>query len=283
MKSDTVAILTSDWHLREDCPVCRTDNWHKAMKRSLRFIEKLRKKYDCPIYLAGDLLHTAKISPYFETWCINNLPEDIIMIPGQHDLPYHSIDRFEQSSLAVLELFGAVKVKKTKFKEICDFGDWGMMHKLTWKDERPFPNCQADSAKKLLAKHSTYQLVLTGDNHQTFVETVDDRHLVNCGSLFRQTADQINHQPCIYLWWKGTNRIRKVYMPIEKDAVSREHLDVKQENDRRIDEFASELLIEKDGKIKSSINFMDNLKQLIDANDVDEKTEQKIWKFALSN
>ena len=58
------AILTADWHLRDDVPVCRTDDYWAAQWTKIEFIVDLANEYDCPIYNAGDIFHKWKASPY---------------------------------------------------------------------------------------------------------------------------------------------------------------------------------------------------------------------------
>ena len=54
-KQKATAILTADWHIRADVPICRTDDFFQAMSDKLDFILNLSKEHDCPILLAGDL------------------------------------------------------------------------------------------------------------------------------------------------------------------------------------------------------------------------------------
>ena len=51
------AILTGDWHLREDTPICRTDDFQTAQWEKVRIISDLQKKYNCPVIHSGDLFH----------------------------------------------------------------------------------------------------------------------------------------------------------------------------------------------------------------------------------
>ena len=56
------AIITSDWHLRETTPRCRTDNFWETQWEKIKFIKRIQKEieydsgYPIPILHAGDIL-----------------------------------------------------------------------------------------------------------------------------------------------------------------------------------------------------------------------------------
>jgi len=199
-------ILTSDLHLREDAPICRTDDFWKAQWIKVNFIKKLQEKYQCPVLCAGDVFHHWKPSPYLISEAIKYLPNDFKAIYGQHDLPQHNIQLHHKSGLDTLKTASKLEI-----------------------------------LPKLLKKYAEYDLIVTGDNHKPFVEKHEGRLLVNPGSLTRQAADQINHKPRIYLWYAKTNTVKPIYLPITNDVISREHIEVKQERDKRIDAFVERL------------------------------------------
>ena len=96
------AILTSDWHLREDTPICRTDDYWNAQWKKVNFISKLQEKYDCPVIHAGDLFDKWKPSPWLLSTTISILPKKFYTIFGQHDLPQHSLDLEHKSGINTL-------------------------------------------------------------------------------------------------------------------------------------------------------------------------------------
>ena len=49
------AILCGDVHLREDSPICRTDDVWAAQWKKIDFISDLQKTHDCPVLCSGDL------------------------------------------------------------------------------------------------------------------------------------------------------------------------------------------------------------------------------------
>jgi hypothetical protein len=113
----------------------------------------------------------------------------------------------------------------------------------------------AMSARAILKKYPQFKLILTGDNHKPFVEEYQGRLLVNPGSMLRTSASQVDHKPRIYLWHAIDNTVTAVYLPIQTGIISREHIDLKDQRDERIDAFVSRL----DDTWKASLSFEQNL------------------------
>lgn len=264
------AILTADWHIRPDVPVCRTDDYFAAMERKIDFILDLSKQHECPILIAGDL-GNKPLNNGWPTWLLEwtinkflfggNFSRDyrnVICIPGQHDLPNHRLDLWMKSGIGVLYAAGAIQLLGPheldsdfifdKFyiqsfpygeslhhilpDEKLEIPKIAITHQAVLSGKSVFDGVQA---KELLKKFPEYDLIVSGDNHLAFEEELEGRRLVNPGSMMRNTADQIDHQPRVYLWYSETNEIKAVYLPIEKDVISREHIKDTTERDNRFD------------------------------------------------
>ena len=99
-------ILTADWHLRDDVPKSRTDRdtFFDEQFKKVEFIVNYAIEHDATIMLAGDVFHKSKVSPKV----INRLAEtirndvDILVIPGNHDLPNHNPELLEESSYGTM-------------------------------------------------------------------------------------------------------------------------------------------------------------------------------------
>lgn len=286
----TDAILCSDIHLQERQPPARKDDFWQTQWRKISFIKELQKKYKCPVWHAGDLFDHWKPSPLLLSTAITFLPKKFHTIYGQHDLPQHNFDLRGKSGMRTLEVAGMLEVleechwgftpQEGSFEVECDgidvtsmadteptyIGDYHrkvlLWHKLVWKGKKPYPYSKDPSAKRILKKYPQFDLILTGDNHKPFVEEYEGRLLVNPGSLFRTTADQVDHKPRVYLWYADSNKVEPVYIPIEKDAVSREHIEKQNERNDRIDAFISQL----NNKWKAGLNFEENLTLFTDKN-----------------
>lgn len=199
--------------------------------------------------------------------------QKIICIPGQHDLPNHRIDLFEKSGMGVLDAAKKVEAIGFFHKEdkiigchlpsksiIKNYGihitpfpygmemkslGWGkeygmvdmpmiaMTHQMVIENKPLWPGQEAPKGNALLKKYPEYQLILSGDNHNSFTVEKDGRLLVNPGSMMRTNADQENHKPRVYLWWAKTNFIKAIYLPIEQGVISRTHIDVAKDRENR--------------------------------------------------
>jgi len=276
------AILTADWHLRESTPTCRTDDFEEAQWNSVKQVSSLQEKYDCPVLHAGDLFDHWKPSPRLLTLATRYLPHNFHTVYGQHDLPQHNLDLAEKSGINNLlenerihKLSGAhwgidpeeVSPILIEDREVL------VWHHLTYQT-KPFPGAKEGMAAGLLRKYDQFDLIVTGDNHQAFTEKYKGRLLVNPGNLTRQVADQADFRPRVYLWNARKNKVKPVFLNIEKDVVSREHIEQKEERDERISAFVQRLGTE----WEADLDFETNLERFIRENDISEETEEICFK-----
>lgn len=275
-------ILTADWHLRDDQPICRTDNLMQTQSKKIGHITKLQLKHGlCPVIHAGDVLNHWKASPNLLTFAIETLPEEFYTVYGNHDLPQHSVELSYKSGVVTLEaaqkitnLFECHWEQKPENASLTVKGRKVLVwHTTTWKDELPWPGCSAPTAKALLKKYPRFDLIVTGHNHETFVEEYDGRLLVNPGCLTRQRASEIDHEPCVFLWYAKTNKVVKAPLPFDKDAVTRDHIEAKEENEQRHYAFIRNLSA---GKSKR-ISFEDNMEDVFRENRVAKSIRKIIW------
>jgi DNA repair exonuclease SbcCD nuclease subunit len=278
------AILLSDVHLREDQPICRTDDYWQSQWRKMDFISDLQKRYSCPVLCGGDLFDKSRPSLNLVRETILHLPNQFYTCYGQHDLVNHSLAMVDKCGINLLWTAGSLTILKgthfgqepteeslaimtngkfstrrkplteSEYRKIKDISTIEypspdrepipltdlsnrykrilVWHKLAYQT-LPFPGATGGNAKELLKKYPQFDLLLVGDNHQTFVEEYQGRLLVNPGSMMRMTAAQVDHKPCVYLWHADTNTVTPVYLPIQEGVVSREHLVEKKERDMR--------------------------------------------------
>lgn len=295
MKPDL--ILSSDWHLTDQTPPCRTDDYLETQADKYDQIRTLQEKYKIPILVAGDIFDFWKPSPFLLRWALDNLPDDIYAIPGNHDLPAHNIGRYEESGFGVLEAAGKVRWVREAGKGSASFKKGfgiiygyhygkeidpdplyfelgtsvAMIHQFVYKGRAPFPGAQG-KLSGILKQTSKYDLVLIGDNHKPFTHREGNTLYVNPGSLTRRKADQINHKPRVYLYYAESNEIEPVYLSIDPSAVSRFHLDKNKERDERIDSFVNKLK----GNFDLSLDFEENLRDFLKVNKISNYIEKKI-------
>jgi len=202
---------------------------------------------------------------------IEYLPDRFFTVYGQHDLPQHNMELKEKSGIHVLE-----KAKKLTVLRGTHWGEKPVVlhtsevpiivwHKMVWKIHEPYPGAPGDGeAYKVLRKlHKKARLILTGDNHQTFTATYNDCVLVNPGNITRQSASQVDFRPSIFLWDGNTNELEQVYLPIETNVISREHIEKKQLQNERIEAFVQRL---DSGQI-DSVDFEENISRFFEINE----------------
>ncbi len=280
---DVTAILTSDWHLREDTPVSRTDDFWEAQWNKVQQISELQDKFACPVIHAGDLFHHWKPSPWLLWNAIMNLPDQFYTVYGQHDLPQHSLDLKNKSGIAVL--YAAGKIEQVLH------GSWGedlkssllfpgqdmtmaVWHKFVWDGRKvPWPGCDEITAEEIL-EESNFDIVVTGDHHRPFVYEKYGRKVVNPGCLTRQFADYADHQPRVYLWNAETNTVGPHFLDVADGVVSREHIEKQQARDNRLEAFISRL----DTDWEVSVSFEENLRRFLGTNHQRKAVHELIYK-----
>ena len=285
-------ILSADWHLRPDTPICRTDNFWDAQEKKIDFILKLSKKHDCPILVAGDFGHKPQWKNWVLEWAINKFKDyNIVSIAGQHDLPGHRLADWDKSGIGVLHAAKAInfiqdpewiddilaypfswgqeieKPDKNEQTDIC------VVHQMiTNNDKKLWPGEDAPRANSLLKQFPEYNLILSGDNHIPFIEFYKNRLLVNPGSIMRSTAAQINHKPRVYLYYSSTNSIEAVYLPIEDGVVSQDHIKIKDDETARYESLVKNLKEDCD----IDLSFENNIDKYLKKFRVEKAVKNKI-------
>lgn len=301
MKADL--IFTADWHIRDSTPESRTDDFVSAMTTKLQYIKELQEEHECPVLIAGDVFDHWKPSPKLISYALENMPDNVYAIPGNHDLPAHSLENVHKSGIHALSSAYTVDMLTTghglirKFKVSSGYNvaihgfpygvtlenitpddrifQIAVVHKFIYDSTEPFPGASevGCSAKNLIKQLNNFDIIITGDNHQTFTRALGDTVLVNPGSLMRSSAIQINHKPCVFLWYAETQTIKQVQLPINKSVISRDHLESAQENLSRRNAFIEKL----DTKIEISNSFESNMKSMIAKNNTPVSIQSKIW------
>jgi DNA repair exonuclease SbcCD nuclease subunit len=280
-------ILSGDWHLRDTVPKCRTDDFWEAQWDKVRQLFYLSYELSCPVYLSGDLFHHWKTSPYLINKTIKELlPFDghIKSIIGNHDMPNHNIDNMEKSGLQTL--FDTKIINRIHFQ-----GDWNFLkikptlplkhhnkninfaHIMTYKDKSPWPGCTDPECHELFDWFPEADLIVTGHNHKTFTARKGKQLLVNPGSLTRQTVDQIDHKPCVFLYDSKQHKLKKHYLEIKDNVISREHINIVKSKENRINAFIEKLKHGWD----AGLSFEENIERGIKENKIPERIQQIIF------
>lgn len=276
-------LLCADLHIRIDQPISRTDDYFKAQFEKLEFINQTFVDHNC-IYAicAGDFFHKAKSHKLLE-WKLMSMASPFInstyTIPGNHDLPYHNLEKLNESSLGLLDAANNIEVFPTPLGTMfkLDLIDRiiGIIHSLIHKDNPIKIKDQTISkdAKKILKENPDCDLILSGDNHETFVEEYEGRLLVNPGSMMRMTAAQTEHKPCVFLYDLKEHSLEQVFIPIKKNVIDRSHIDKEQQKQDRFNTLINRM----SENVELSLSFESNMKNFIAKNKISEAVKKIIW------
>lgn len=212
-------IATSDWHLHQMRPRMRTDeDWLGTQRVCLNSLARLAIEHHMPVFIAGDIFDTPTVSSAILNMALAfviHLQNEVgvTYISGNHDQPYHSYERINESSYGILKQVhkdvrglivgrsdfcgpndsdGVTVLAHDIFRDQeCDIV---MAHTFAVRDEKDKPPMR-DSvcAEELLAMYPNARIILVGDNHTPWSYRKGGRLVVNCGSLMRRTMDDLGH------------------------------------------------------------------------------------------
>lgn len=284
------AIFTADNHFRLTKPVAWKEGYLEEQWGSLLFIEALAEQYGVDIYCAGDFFDKWSVPPELLSQLIKRMHRRWHVIYGDHDIPSKNLKFVNKSALYTLWTAGKVNIvtggngvdkndHKLPKHQQCSAIIGGrkvlLWHVLTWKNELPYPGCENKSAKQLLKRYPQFDCIVTGDNHKPFVQKYQGRILVNCGSMMRISADQIDYKPAVWLYDAKKNDVEPCYLPIAKNVISREHIDTKNKINERIEAFVSSL----DKDIDIEMSFEKNLELFMKKNKTKKGVKNIINKY----
>ncbi len=285
-------LITSDWHIRSDTPICRTDNFQEIQIKTLKQISKIATNNNALILIAGDIFHKAKPekAQELEILLYQIFKENsIYFIAGQHDLLYHKIENFDKGSIGVLSNYD----NWYHFQEIqemdsfCFFRcfDYGtdiidkdyekdsvcITHNYTCEKQLPFFIKNGYTAQQLLDEFD-YDLFITGDNHHGFIFEKNNRLVINPGCIIRQTADMKKYKPFVILLNDDMTYEKIFLLDNDVNAVDTSHLDIIKARDNRIDAFVEKL----NKNIDLSYSFEDNIHTYLKENNINGNIKTKI-------
>lgn len=281
-KGKPAVLFTSDLHVRDTAPECRSDNYVEAVFKKLEFIKDISEKYMIDIVNAGDIGDksffvkrenkkdnltgwTAQVYNRFVDMFLNLWQRGrFFCVAGNHDLPGHDIANLKKSVLYGLMTSQCVHLLNEEPEEMFEHNisvygcSWGreiptpkpksnpdqknilVIHKMIINQLPLWPGQKAPKAMDILKQNPEYDVIVSGDNHNTFVAEYDGRLLVNPGSMMRTTTKQVDHKPCLFLYYPESNTIEKIYYPIEDSdtCISTKHVEKKNQITERTGKYA---------------------------------------------
>jgi len=298
-----VAIYLSDIHLSLKPPAARRgeDDWFNAMAYTLGQVTAAASRYDVPVLCTGDIFDHWRAEPALVNFALGFLP-DMYAIPGQHDMPLHSLELIKKSAFWTLVMAGKVTpvmpapaqpvVIQKQGLVVYGF-PWGspitppleyeknwspiaLVHQYIWQQGACYPGApEENKVSKVRGLLSGYLSAAFGDNHQGFVfDLGEGRKGMNCGTLMRRKADEAGYTPHIGLLCRSGNVL------VHHLRTSTEVLD-KTVKDVRSPEEVTDLRVffdEIGNMQRNTIDFLEALKWAMESRNVEVDVRKEILK-----
>lgn len=300
MKTKPIAVLCSDIHLSLTQPACRADkNWLDTQAHYLKQVQDLAGENGL-VFCAGDVFHQWNPPAELINFAIQNLPALVISVPGQHDLPNHRIEEVHRSGYGVLAEcsrvydltsdgdfncpktpngmtvrgFGWNQPVEGPDDNTQDFHRVAVIHRYCWTKGHSFPGApESGNVKSYRKALRGYTLAVFGDNHSHFIADLDDCKVVNCGTLIRRRADEIEYQPSVGLLYEdGTVKRHKLDTSIDR---FHENAKEREETPLNMQDFLRQL----EGLGEHGLDFREAVMRELKSGDIDPKVREIIVKM----
>lgn len=289
-------IALPDLHITNKKPKHRLDeDFYDTVLNKIKFIQNYAEDnhistviqpgdffdhHAVPKKVISDIIHN--IHPFKNDFC------KVIWyaVYGQHDLVNHS-PNVENTPLNILS---SSKTIHTLSKEPITLGNihlygasWNeetpeiqdekainilAMHRMVIKDEKIWESQEDHTKSQHFLRHSNFNLVISGDNHNSFTDVYRSRLLINCGTLIRNSKNQEDHEPHFYVYDTETKKANKIDIPIESfskimdlDTVEKEE-NFKRKKSKLIEKLKDKNIVGLDFRKKAiKMSYSSKLKQ----------------------
>lgn len=285
-------LLMGDPHADTRKPENRIDDFFETQWKKIDWIYELADLERCKfVLIPGDFFNSHRANDFLKQHYINLLRfwgETVrtLTVFGQHDMRYHSSERkntplwvlHSAVALTVLQRDDPVHAQDNSNRIYFHGCSWGedipeielprdgynvlVIHRLVIKDEKLWDGQEEFTYGNHLLRTTKFDLILSGDNHETFTIPQGNRLLVNPGSLMRSRIDQKNHKPCVYIVDTQEKTIEQRFIPIKPitEVMDLEKAQVKQERNEKLDVFIKSL---SEGVKIEGLNFVKNLMRTV--------------------
>lgn len=260
-------LITADWHIRGERPLCRLDDdWIESQRKTISAIREVYEKIGCEqMWILGDLFDAPKCATAAVNMLIEELQKftgSVSVLCGNHDLKDHNYGNLEECSIGTIKhLFadvpeelssvsvagGPLKVSANPFglDDEESSADIICTHQLTFPNEeaRPMADCGV-LAQDLLDKWRDAEIIFTGDYHHAFVykedcDTFPARYVVNPGCINIQKADELDYIPGVYVWdtsCSGDVAFQRWNLNPQRDMCTRDHIEAREQKEAMLSE-----------------------------------------------
>lgn len=258
-------LITADWHVRGERPLCRTDeDWIESQRKTIAQIREAFFHNGCEqIWILGDIFDAPRCATAAVNMLIGELkkfPQNSVKILcGNHDLKDHNYNNLEECSIGTLKkIFGdvpdvvandgigsmSVSAKPFALDDLQSNADVICTHQLTFPNEkaRPMPGCGV-LAQDLLDRWANAELIFTGDYHHGYIykedwDTLPGRYVVTPGCINIQKADELDYEPFVVVWdtesASGDYAFEKFYLDPQRENCTRDHIEAREQNEEQL-------------------------------------------------
>lgn len=290
-----IAIAFGDVHLTLQPPACRSEtDWLAVQAGYLKQVRDLAKALgDVPVLCSGDIFDRWDPKPELINFALEHLPDGMICVPGQHDLPNHRIEDMMRSGYGTLVKAG--KIRDISGNSTGNMGGWlcygfgwsqsitasrntlknmirvALVHRYLWKDNNSkYPEAPTEARVDRFKEFYSFDFVISGDNHKAFVAL--EGKVLNQGTFIRRKTDEIHHHPRIaILYDNGTSDLHP--LDVTKDKF---HTDAKEREENALDLQSFISGLEQLGE--QGLDFREAVKRHLQKEDVSPQTKQIILK-----
>jgi hypothetical protein len=296
--NEAIAVFASDIHLTLQQPSCRADkNWMEIQQHYLEQLKEIAQG-GASILVAGDIFDRWNPSPELINFALKHLPDGMICVPGQHDLPNHRLDQMHRSAYGVLLQAGKIidatdhrVIRGGNLLTIYGFG-WGqeirpnedpeeehfdiaLIHRYCWANDACYPGAPEGSHVSAFQESlDGYNIAVFGDNHKGFLNRIKTKsgrcHVLNCGGFIRRKSDEVGYQPSVgVLYSDGHVEQKKLNTAIDR---FHEKIPERKELPVNMKDFIDQL----ESLGEHGLNFKEAVLQHLESEEIDKETRQII-------
>lgn len=225
----------ADTHLRTTIPEKRVDDFKMTQLNKFEYILNYCKDSQIDhLTIAGDVFENPRQSLGYVGEIISLLkkyPVNVSACVGNHDQFFRNMD-IRNTPLGLLKEAGVITILDENPIKIDNVHLYG----CSW--EQPIPKIVDESAVNVLVAHimvindkkvfhqqeeyitagsllknNNFDLIVSGDNHQTFTELYKGRRLVNSGSMMRSSVAQKDHKPSFFVYDTDDKTLEQILIP----------------------------------------------------------------------
>ena len=286
-------LITADWHIKGERPICRLDDdWIASQRKTISEIREVFSKQGCEqIWILGDLFDAPRCS----TEAVNMLVEELLKFPegsvrvlcGNHDLKDHNYANLNACSIGTIkQIFGDIpdEVQGDYCKLTVSARPFGMddydstasivcTHQLTFPDDKTRGIFGGTTAEELLARWPQAKFIFTGDYHHGFIyKKIPDiiqndeehaRFVITPGCINIQKADELDYGPMVVVLDFDKFGIQPVYLDPQAENCTRDHIEAREHKEEEFERVVETIK----GNVDISLDFDSNLEAQVQKTD----------------